>query len=102
VGETFYSTAGGAECFLPTIVRPSEPQSSGQDLGQDSEEHGDDRSGDTDAPPPPLGVKLTVYRLLNMTILFSIGITKGVLTYKGEFTAPTTLDWVGGALLAAV
>jgi len=55
-----------------------------------------------DAGRPPLGVKLTVYRLLNMTILFSIGITKGILTYKGKSTAPTTLDWVGGAFLAVV
>jgi hypothetical protein len=87
--------------LLPVELSASFPpfadlQNSGQG------DHGDDRSADRDASAPPLGVKLTVYRLLNMTILLSIGITKGILTYKGEFTAPTTLDWVGGALLAAV
>ncbi|KAH9034544.1 hypothetical protein EDB84DRAFT_1486843, partial [Lactarius hengduanensis] len=35
-----------------------------------------------------------------MTIVFSFGIIKGILTYMGQSTAPTTLDWVGGALLA--
>ncbi|KAH9068043.1 hypothetical protein EDB83DRAFT_675603 [Lactarius deliciosus] len=60
----------------------------------------DDLSADMDAAPPPLGVNLTGYRLLNMTIVFSFGITKGILTYMGQSTAPTTLDWIGGALLA--
>jgi hypothetical protein len=36
-----------------------------------------------DATPPPLGVKLTGYRLLNMTTVFSFGFIKGILTYKG-------------------
>ncbi|KAH9034190.1 hypothetical protein EDB85DRAFT_1021401 [Lactarius pseudohatsudake] len=53
-----------------------------------------------DATPPPLGAKLTGYRLLNITIVFSFGIAKAILTYKGRSTEPTTLDWVGGALLA--
>ncbi|KAH8988348.1 hypothetical protein EDB92DRAFT_1872102 [Lactarius akahatsu] len=52
----------------------------------DQEERSDDRSANVDAAPPPLGVKLTGYRLLNITI--------------GRSTEPTTLDWVGGALLA--
>jgi hypothetical protein len=52
--------------------------------------------------PPPLGVKLTGYRLLNMMTVFSFGITKGILAYLGQSTAPTTLDWVSGALLAVV
>ncbi|KAI9435766.1 hypothetical protein H4582DRAFT_1817203, partial [Lactarius indigo] len=43
--------------------------------------------------------KLTTYRLLNVTIVFSFGIAKAILTYKGQSTGPTTLDWVGGALL---
>ncbi|KAH9175797.1 hypothetical protein EDB89DRAFT_1847158 [Lactarius sanguifluus] len=50
--------------------------------------------------PPPLGAKLTGYRLLNITIVFSFGIAKAILSYKGRSTEPTTLDWVGGALLA--
>jgi hypothetical protein len=55
-----------------------------------------------DAALPPLGVKLTGYRLLNMTTVFSFGIIKGILTYMGQSTAPTTLDWVSGALLAVM
>ncbi|KAF8260069.1 hypothetical protein EI94DRAFT_1689981 [Lactarius quietus] len=55
-----------------------------------------------DAALPPLGVKLTCYRLLNMMTVFSFGIIKGILTYMGQSTAPTTLDWVSGALLAVV
>jgi hypothetical protein len=75
---------------------PSERQNSGQ------EEHDDDRSADRDATPPPLGVKFTVYRLLMMMIILFFGITKGILSYMGQSTAPTALDWVSGALLAAV
>ncbi|KAI9435757.1 hypothetical protein H4582DRAFT_1968557 [Lactarius indigo] len=69
-------------------------------VASDQEGYGDDLSADVDAAPPPLGVNLTGYRLLNMATVFSFGITKGILTYMGQSTAPTTLDWVGGALLA--
>jgi len=76
---------------------------SGQERQRDDRRSADsDSDSDMDAGRPPLGVKLTVYRLLNMLILFSIGVTKGILSYKGQSTAPTTLDWIGGALLAAV
>ena len=51
---------------------------------------------------PPLGVKLTVYRLLKMTIIFSFCFAKGILTYKGLSTVPTTVDWVSGGVLAVV
>ncbi|KAI9435752.1 hypothetical protein H4582DRAFT_620713 [Lactarius indigo] len=53
-------------------------------------------------PSPPLGVKLTGYRLLNMTTVFSFGTAKAILTYMGRSTAPTTLDWVAGTLLAVL
>jgi hypothetical protein len=71
----------------------------------DQEGHGgaSDRSADMDtSTPAPLGVKLTGYRLLNVTTVFSFGFIKGILTYTGQSTAPTTLDWVGGALLVVV
>ena len=58
-----------------------------------------EESGDDTAPP--LGVKLTVYRLLNMTTMISFCFAKGILTYKGLSTVPTTLDWVSGGVLAA-
>lgn len=51
---------------------------------------------------PPLGVKLTVYRLLNMTTMLSFCFAKGILAYKGLSTVPTTLDWVSGGVLAVV
>jgi hypothetical protein len=59
----------------------------------------DDRPTTLDDPPPPLGVKLTGYRLLNMSVVFAFGITKAILTYMGQSVAPTTLDWVAGVLL---
>jgi len=55
-----------------------------------------------EGPSPPLGVKLTGYRLLNIVLIFSIGVAKAVLTYQGKSTAPTTLDWVLGVLLAII
>jgi len=70
--------------------------------GQEVPENGDDCLADRNAIPPPLGVKLTVYRMLNMTTLLSFGIIKGILAYMGKSVAPTTLDWVSGTLLAAV
>ena len=51
---------------------------------------------------PVLGVKLTVYRLLNITIVSSFCVAKGILTYKGLSTVPTTLDWLSGGVLAVV
>ena len=51
------------------------------------------------ATPPPLGVKLTGYRLFFMTTVFSFGVAKCILTYKGQSIAPTTLDWVSGTFL---
>jgi len=52
-----------------------------------------------DVEQPPLGVKLTGYRLLNMGVVFGFGLTKAILTYMGQSTVPATLDWVSGALL---
>ena len=53
-----------------------------------------------DVEQPPLGVKLTGYRLLNMGVVFAFGLTKAILTYMGQSAVPTTLDWVSGAFLA--
>lgn len=51
---------------------------------------------------PPLGVKLTVYRLLNTATILTFCAAKGILTYKGFSTVPTMLDWVSGGVLAVV
>jgi hypothetical protein len=60
------------------------------------------RSVDMDATPPPLGVKLTAYRLVFMVTVLSFGTVKTILTYMGQSIAPTTLDWVAGTFLTAV
>jgi hypothetical protein len=59
-------------------------------------------SSTLDELPPPLGVKLTGYRLLNMSVVFIFGMTKAILTYMGQSVMPTTLDWIGGAFLAVM
>jgi len=84
----------------PSAGESSSDRSVGLAASSQEEEYNDDRSADMDATSPPLGVNLTCYRLLNVTTVFGFGITKGVLTYMGQSTAPTTLDWVSGALLA--
>ena len=55
-----------------------------------------------DAMPPPLGVKLTGYRLVFMATILIFGTVKTILTYMGQSVAPTTLDWVSGTFLAAL
>jgi hypothetical protein len=55
-----------------------------------------------DTTPPPLGVKLTGYRLVFMMTVTSFGTIKTILTYKGESIATTTLDWVAGTFLTVV
>ena len=62
---------------------------------QESTSHSDDQ-------PPPLGVELTGYRLLNMSVVFAFGLANGILTYMGHSTMPTTLYWVSGAILAVM
>jgi hypothetical protein len=48
---------------------------------------------------PPLLIKLTGYRLLNVTLLSAFGMSRVVLQYKGQPVAPTTLEWVMGVVL---
>jgi hypothetical protein len=51
------------------------------------------------APPPPLRVKLTAYRLVFITTVISFGTVKTILVYKGQSIAPSTLEWVSGMCL---
>jgi hypothetical protein len=53
------------ERLFPSIPHVTECQNSHQ------EGHSDDRSANMDATPPPLGVKLTGYKLLFMTTEYS-------------------------------
>lgn len=45
-------------------------------------------------------VKLTGYRLLNMSIIAGFGITKAILTYRGYSVVPTALDLLLGVFFA--
>ena len=45
---------------------------------------------------------LVGYRLLNMSVVFSFGLTKAMLTYMDRSAMPTTLDWVSGVCLAVM
>ena len=83
--------------LLPYLII-SIPQSSDR---QEDLERGDDSLADKDASPPSLRVKLTVYRLVVMTTVLSLGAAKSILTYKSQSIAPTTLDWVSGTFLIA-
>ena len=83
-------------CLLPSTPQPSDRQNN------DPEEPDSDRSLDMDAMPPPLGVKLTGYRLVFMATILIFGTVKTILTYMGQSVAPTTLDWVSGTFLAAL
>jgi hypothetical protein len=51
---------------------------------------------------PPRGVRVTRWRMLNTLFIASFGVYKSVLTYQGEMTAPTTLDWLLGVFWATV
>ncbi|TFK31737.1 hypothetical protein BDQ12DRAFT_92627 [Crucibulum laeve] len=43
--------------------------------------------------------KLTGYRLLVIILTASFGFSKAALSYRGESTAPTTLDWLYGVVV---
>jgi hypothetical protein len=77
---------------LPVTVEPSVPESVGLD---DLEENAVGAS-------PPLGIKLTGYRLLNMIVLLGFGLAKFILSLQGQSVAPTGLEWVAGSALAAL
>ena len=53
-----------------------------------------------DVPPSLLLVKVTGYRLLNVAIITIVVTWKAVLSYQGQSVASTTLDWIGGGILA--
>jgi hypothetical protein len=48
----------------------------------------------------PLGIKLTGYRLLSMTVILAFGIQKVVSSYHGQPVTPTMVELVVGTLLA--
>lgn len=50
-------------------------------------------------PRPPLLVKLTGYRLLNIFIITAVIAWKAVLSYQGQSLVPMALDWIIGGVL---
>ena len=62
----------------------------------------DTQDNDDHQPTMPLGVELTGYRLLTTGVILGIGVPKAVYSYNGQALISTTLDWVGGIILALV
>jgi len=58
----------------------------------------DDPEGDDE--DVPLRVRLTGYRLLNIVVIFTIGVAKLILSLNGQSIAPTGLEYAGGSVLA--
>jgi hypothetical protein len=59
------------------------------------------KNGHTSAPSelaPPLLVKLTGYRILNMVLIATFVVAKAILTYEGRPSA-TVLDWLLGGVI---
>ncbi|KAH9987645.1 hypothetical protein BJV74DRAFT_885551 [Russula compacta] len=86
-----------SETFETSAVSTNEQHepTTGSELGSNKTLDEDQRNR-----RPPLGVKLTGYRLLNMIVILVFGIWKAVASYRGESIISTTLDWVGGTLMA--
>ena len=51
---------------------------------------------------PLLGIKLTGYLLLNVTVILSFGALKVVSSYCGQSVIPTALELVAGIGLAVM
>ncbi|KAJ6510715.1 hypothetical protein C8R45DRAFT_921434 [Mycena sanguinolenta] len=62
--------------------------------------HHDRTFEDQRAARPKL--KVTPWRLFNTVLVLGLGIFKAVAAYRGEQTAPTTLDWILGVLWAVI
>ena len=91
------SSVVGADCLLPSL--PSPLQTPDHQYISVQEKPDKDCSVDVDAPPP-LGVKLTGYRLVFMATVFCFGTVKIILAYVNQSIAPSTFDWVTGTFLA--
>jgi len=60
----------------------------------------DDPEEDDEGDPLPLRVRFTGYRLLNIVVIFTIGVAKLILSLNGQSIAPTGLEYAGGSVLA--
>lgn len=75
----------------------SNPESSGTDIPDQPEAAAVLNAEAT--IPPDRRVPLTAYRLLNISVIVSIGTAKAVLAAQGKSVAPTVLEWVLGVVL---
>jgi len=53
-------------------------------------------------PLPPLGAKLTCYRLLNLTTIILWAVPKAILSYKNRSVAGTTVDLLAALCVVAL
>ncbi|KAI0246436.1 hypothetical protein BJV78DRAFT_1286418 [Lactifluus subvellereus] len=84
---TNFKSGGDGESPRPSHLLPLEVIDT---LGQNQQEL------------PPLGVKLTGYRLLKITVILAFGISKAVFAYRGQSVVPTMPEWVAGTFLAVI
>jgi len=82
----------------PQVVPVGFPAAAKPLLGKTNAYLDDPEEDDEDAPLSPR-VKLTGYRLLNIFVIFTIGLAKFILSLKGRSIAPTGLEWAGGSVL---
>jgi hypothetical protein len=82
----------------PRVVPANFPAATKPPPGKTNADVDDPEEDDEDAPLSPR-VKLTGYRLLNILVIFTIGLVKFILSLKGHSISPTGLEWAGGLVL---
>ncbi|KAH9956195.1 hypothetical protein BC827DRAFT_1157905 [Russula dissimulans] len=80
------------------VVPASYPAATWPLLGNTNADLDDPQEDDQDAPLSSR-VKLTRYRLLNILVIFTVGLAKFILSLEGRSVAPTGLEWAGGSVL---
>ncbi|KAH9956194.1 hypothetical protein BC827DRAFT_1157903 [Russula dissimulans] len=83
----------------PRVVPANFPAATKPPPGKTNADVDDPEEDDEDAPLLPRRVKFTGYRLLNILVIFTIGLAKFILSLKGQSIAPTVLEWAGGSVL---
>ncbi|KAI0263232.1 hypothetical protein BC834DRAFT_324129 [Gloeopeniophorella convolvens] len=86
------------------VLSTSDPAPSpiAAELHTDVAAHAEGPEANDAGTPPPLGIKLTGYRLLNIIVLIAVGLAKFILSLKGHSATPTGLEWMAGSILAAI
>jgi len=80
---------------LPDFPTKLESLSTSPLLGAASDDDNCGKESDEE-DPPPLGFKVTGYRLLNIAVIVGFGIFKVVRVFCGQPLTPTTPELVGG------